>query len=289
MNPIDVDSKSPARSSAPNADPDEVVPCTLAQLLGYFLKLGTTSFGGPIALTGYMQRDLVEQHRWISKRDYREGLALAQLAPGPLAAQLAIYLGWVRSGILGATLVGLAFVIPSFLMVLVLSLLYVRAGGLPWMRGVFYGIGAAVIAIIVRSAYKLTRLTLGKDRLLWLVFAVSAVVTAWTETESVWLFVASGLLVWFVRRWPSHRSACFFPLLPTWLGFAADAPASWLLSGLHGAPISPRSVASPGTSRKRARSSSAAGSRSSPSYTAALSTTSIGSTNTNSWTPSPSR
>ena len=113
---------------------------------------GTFGFGGPIALAGYMQRDLVEQRRWISKQDYVEGLALAQLAPGPLAAQLAIYLGWVRAGVLGATLVAAAFILPSFLMVLALSALYVRFGGLPWMQGVFYGIGAAVIAIIARSA-----------------------------------------------------------------------------------------------------------------------------------------
>ena len=87
----------------------------------YFLRLGTFGFGGPIALVGYMQRDLVEDRRWVSKQDYSEGLALAQLAPGPLAAQLAIYLGWLRGGSLGATLVAIAFVLPSFLMVLALS------------------------------------------------------------------------------------------------------------------------------------------------------------------------
>src|SRR5213594_1415285 len=147
--------------------PTSAPPVSLSRFLAYFLWLGTTGFGGPIALAGYMQRDLVERRRWISKQDYLEGLALAQLAPGPLAAQLAIYLGWVRARVLGATLVGLAFVLPSFLMVMALSALYLRFGGLPWMQGVFYGIGAAVIAIIVRSATKLVRLTLGGDRLLW--------------------------------------------------------------------------------------------------------------------------
>src|SRR4051812_48289632 len=154
----------------------------MREFLLYFLRLGTFGFGGPIALAGYMQRDLVEQRRWLSKQDYLEGLALAQLAPGPLAAQLAMYLGWVRAGVLGATLVSVAFILPSFLMVLALAALYLRFGGLPWMQSVFYGVGAAVIAIIVRSAYKLVRLTLGKDWLLWLLFAVSAVVTAWTES-----------------------------------------------------------------------------------------------------------
>ena len=138
-----------------------------------------------------MQRDLVERRGWISKKDYVEGLALAQLAPGPLAAQLAIYLGWVRAGTLGATLVGAAFILPSFVMVLALSALYVRFGGLPWMQGAFYGIGAAVIAIIARSALKLVQHDARRrTALLWALFAVSAVVTAWTEREIVWLFLA---------------------------------------------------------------------------------------------------
>src|ERR1041384_6607910 len=149
-----------------------------------------------------MQRDLVERRRWISKQDYVEGLALAQLAPGPLAAQLAIYLGWVRAGTLGATLVSAAFILPSFLMVLALSALYVRFGGLSWMQGMFYGIGAAVIAIIGRSAYKLVRMTLATDRLLWVLFAVSAVVTAWTESEVIWLFVLSGIVALVVKTGP---------------------------------------------------------------------------------------
>src|SRR5215468_1226889 len=163
----------------------QTVPCTLREFLGYFVRLGTFGFGGPIALAGYMQRDLVEERRWISKQDYLEGLALAQLAPGPLAAQLAIYLGWVRAGNLGATLVSAAFILPSFLMVLAISAVYVRFGGLSWMQGLFYGIGAAVIAIIGRSAYKLVRMTLGKDWLLWAIFVLSAVVTAWTEREII--------------------------------------------------------------------------------------------------------
>src|SRR5437867_12933548 len=107
-----------------------------------------------------MQRDLVEQRRWFTSEEYLRGLALAQLAPGPLAAQLAIYLGWARGGVLGATLVGVAFILPSFLIVLILSAAYIHLHGLAWMQSAFYGIGAAVIAIIVRSAVKLTRLTL---------------------------------------------------------------------------------------------------------------------------------
>jgi chromate transporter len=195
--------KAPAAEPAPAAGvPAELVPCTLGELLLYFLRLGALGFGGPIALAGYMQRDLVERRRWISRPDYVEGLALAQLAPGPQAAQLAMYLGWVRAGVAGATLVGIAFILPSFVMVLALAALYLEFGGLPWMRGAFYGIGAAVIAIIARSAYKLVRLTVGKDWLLAALLAINAAVTAWTETEIVWVFVLSGVVALLVRAPP---------------------------------------------------------------------------------------
>src|SRR5947207_15920346 len=130
----------------PVLDGASLAPFTLRDLLVYFLRLGTFGFGGPIALAGYMQRDLVEGRRWVSRQDYVEGLAFAQLCPGPLAAQLAMYLGWIRAGFLGATLVGIAFIGPSFLMVLALAALYLEFGGLWWMQGVFYGVGAAVIA-----------------------------------------------------------------------------------------------------------------------------------------------
>jgi len=203
------------------------VPCTLRDFLGYFLRLGTFGFGGPIALAGYMQRDLVERRQWISKQDYVEGLALAQLAPGPLAAQLAIYLGWVRAGTLGATLVSIAFVLPSFLMVLALSAVYVRFGGLYWMQGVFYGIGAAVIAIIARSAYKLVRMTLRTDALLWTLFTLSAVVTAGTETEVVWLFVLSGLVAMVIKTGvPFGGRTTALSAVPIWLITGIAGPAS---------------------------------------------------------------
>jgi chromate transporter len=197
-------------------------PPTLAAFVRYFLKLGAIGFGGPIALVGYMQRDLVEGRKWVSPEDYKEGLALAQLAPGPLAAQLAIYLGWVRAGVLGATLVGLAFVLPSFLMVMALSAAYLRFGGMAWMQGAFYGIGAAVIGIIARSAWKLARGTMGKARLLWGLFGVSALVTAITETEIVWLFLVCGVVGGLAARPPSPRVA------------AAFLPWPFLLTGLHG-------------------------------------------------------
>lgn len=172
---------------------------SLAAFAGYFLRLGTFGFGGPIALAGYMQRDLVEERGWVTKDEYVKGLALAQLAPGPLAAQLAIYLGWARGGILGATLVALAFVLPSFVMVMAISVAYVRFGGLAWMQSAFYGIGAAVIAIILRSSYKLVKLTLGRDWLLWTIFAANAIATAIMEAEVVSLILGCGVAALLVR------------------------------------------------------------------------------------------
>src|SRR5437764_4312011 len=180
---------------------------SLWQMVQYMTKLGTIGFGGPVALVGYMQRDLVEERKWISENDYKEGLTLAQLMPGPLAAQLAIYLGYVHYGITGATVAGVAFVLPSFLMVVALGAAYVAYGGLTWMQAVFYGVGAAVIGIIALSAYKLTTKSIGKDRLLWAIYIVAAAVTIVTESEFVWIFLISGLLVWLVRAPPKKGIA----------------------------------------------------------------------------------
>ncbi|HUQ25005.1 MAG TPA: chromate transporter [Burkholderiales bacterium] len=181
-------------------------PYSLWQMVAYMTKLGSVGFGGPVALVGYMHRDLVERRGWISESDYKEGLALSQLMPGPLAAQLAIYLGYVHYGISGATLVGVAFVVPSFLMVIALGAAYVAYGGLTWMQAVFYGVGAAVIGIIAISAYKLTTKSIGKDKLLWAIYLVAAVWTIITESETVWVFLVAGVLVWLVRAPPKIGS-----------------------------------------------------------------------------------
>jgi len=186
----------------PAGDRPAVIEVPFWKFLLYFLYLGARGFGGPIALAGYMQRDLVERRRWTSEEDYQVGLALAQLAPGPLAAQLAIYLGYVRGGIFGATLVGVAFILPSFLMVVAVGIHYLQYGGLWWMRALFYGIGAAVIGIIVRAAYKLTRITIKEDILLWIIFGVLALTTAWAEEEIVWLFLLGGVVALAVKAPP---------------------------------------------------------------------------------------
>jgi len=201
-------------TTAPEVSTTNATRYTLWQLVRYMLALGTWGFGGPVALAGYMYRDLVERRRWITEADYKEGLALAQLMPGPLAAQLAIYLGYVHYRLLGASLAGVAFVLPSFFMVVGLGAAYTAYGGIGWMQSVFYGVGAAVIGIIAMSACKLTSKNVGKDRLLWPIFLVSAAVTVATQSEEVWLFLGAGVLVWLWR-----------------------APPAWLRhgSGLHGA------------------------------------------------------
>jgi chromate transporter len=203
-------------------------PVPLVAWAGYFLRLGTLGFGGPIALTAAMQRDLVEARGWITSAEYREGLALAQLTPGPLAAQLAFYLGWVRWRVLGATVTALAFVGPSLVMVLVLAWLYLRYGGLSWMQSAFYGIGAAVIALIARGALKLAERTVGRDPLLIAVMLANAAVVVWTARELFWVFVLSGVAVPVVRRWSSRTDlpGAVTPLLLPW---------TWWITGLHGA------------------------------------------------------
>jgi chromate transporter len=197
---------------------------SLSELVRYFLYLGTFGFGGPVALIGFMHRDLVEQRRWIDEDEYRLGVALAQIMPGPLAAQLAIALGYFQRGVLGATAVGLAFVLPSFIMVIGISIAYKRFGGLWWMQALFYGIGAAVIAIIAIAAYKLARSTNKRDPLLWAVFGALAIVTMWAEAELAEFFVIAGLVTLFVRARPTRVQA-----LTAGLGGAAVVAAIWLI------------------------------------------------------------
>ena len=199
---------------------------SLKQLIVYFLKLGTWGFGGPVALVGYMNRDLVENKKWLTDEEYKEGLALAQLAPGPLAAQLGIYIGFVHYGILGATLVGLAFVIPSFIMVVLLGMAYKMYSGLPWVQAIFYGVGAAVIGIIALSAYKLTIKSISKLEvdaiktkwLLWIFYIAGITITVITQREDVFVFILAGIL-YMLYKSP-----------PKWIRKPATLPAVFLMS-----------------------------------------------------------
>jgi chromate transporter len=203
----------------------------LAELVGYMLKLGTIGFGGPVALVGYMHRDLVERRKWVSEAEYKEGLTLAQLMPGPLSAQLAIYLGYVHHGTLGATLAGVAFVLPSFLMVVVVGWVYVELGGIRSMQAMFYGVGPAVIAIITLSAYKLTQKTIGRSRLLWGIYLSSMGATIVAETEFVLLFLVAGIVVWAART-PSRRSSPPVSLCVLAPLFATGASQNEYLNGV---------------------------------------------------------
>jgi chromate transporter len=201
---------------------------SLRELTGYFFKLGYSGFGGPVALVGYMHRDLVEKRRWISDEKYKEGLALAQLAPGPLAAQLGIYLGFVHYRIIGATLAGISFILPSFLMVVGLGIAYKLFGGLPWMQAVFYGVGAAVVGIIILSAYKLTIRSVSKISLrafrtywlLWLLFLSGLILTVITQSEELLLFIFAGVVYMIVKS------------PPRWLGSAKSSISLFLFTGI---------------------------------------------------------
>src|SRR5712692_5849628 len=206
--------------------PHHTTNCSVRDLLSYFLRLGTLGFGGPIALAARMEKDLVEGRGWIPRQDYVEGLAFSQLSPGPLAAQLAMYLGWVREGRFGAAIVSVAFILPSFLMAVSLAAAYVYFGQLSWIQGMFYGIGAAVIAIIAQSAFRLARKTLGKDLFLWLVFASVAITTVWTGSEIVWLFVLCGAISVVVKAAPAFLSKPAVPSIAGGFG--------WLLTGMQG-------------------------------------------------------
>ncbi len=208
-------------------------PAGLWPLAAYFLKLGALGFGGPVALAGFMHRDLVERRRWLDEETYGLALALSNIMPGPLAAQLAIAIGYFLHGIVGATLVGLAFVLPSFLLVVVLSVLYVAFGGLWWMQALFYAIGATVIAIITIAAYKLARNTNKRDPLLWGIFAVLFVVTAVAQAELAVLFVLAGLVVLLVKT-PPRRLTGRVPFL----GLAPwPAPLAVVALGAVAAPV----------------------------------------------------
>ena len=202
---------------------------TLKQLVQYFLKLGYAGFGGPVALVGYMYLDLVEKRKWISEEEYKDGLALAQLAPGPLAAQLSIYIGYIHYKVLGATLAGLAFVLPSFIMVVAIGIAYKMFGGLPWMQAIFYGVGSAVIGIIAISSYRLSERSVSKfnfralkqNWILWLFFLAAAVLTVITEQEEILLFIAAGFLYMVIKAPPKwiKKPATINSILLLGIGF----------------------------------------------------------------------
>jgi chromate transporter len=176
---------------------------TFRQFLGYFLWLGTFGFGGPIATVGYMQRDLVERRGWLDKQEFLNGVALGQTTPGPLAAQVAMWVGFLLRGTLGAFLIVVPFIVPSFIVVLAVAFFYVRYQGLDWVQALFYGIAPGVMAIIAIAAVKLARLTNKKEVRLWVISAITMVVTAVTQSEIAAIFIAAGLLI-LIWEAPPH-------------------------------------------------------------------------------------
>jgi chromate transporter len=200
----------------------------IADLIRYFLYLGTFGFDGPVALVGFMHRDLVQKRACVTEDTYKLSLALAQIMPGPLAAQTAIAIGYFEGGIVGATLAGIAFVLPSFLMVVGISLVYVAYGGLWWMQALFYAIGATVIAIIAIAAYKLARSTNKRDPLLWAVFVVLTAVTLWAQAELAEFFIFAGMIVLLLRAWPGWKQGLFLTLGGVAMGVAIWSLEAWL-------------------------------------------------------------
>lgn len=200
-------------------------------LFFYFLRLGSLGFGGPIALAGYMRRDLVEARGWYREDEYQQGLAIAQTMPGPLAAQLAMWLGYLERGALGALLVALPFVVPPFLIVTSVAALYAHYQGLSEVQSIFFGVGPAVMAIIAIAAVKLARSTNKTDPVLWIVAAVVCTATAVSGAEIVWLFLAAGVFgaLYYGGGLPRPRGAAGFSPLTlasvkgfVWLGGTAS-------------------------------------------------------------------
>lgn len=197
--------------------------------LRYFLGLGTWGFGGPIATVGYMQRDLVERQEWVGRGDFLDGVALGQTMPGPLAAQVVMWIGYLRRGSLGALATAVVFILPSFVLVLAVAVLYVRYQGLDWVQALFYGIAPAVMAIIAVAAMRLAQLTNGRDVRLWVISAITLVVTAVTGAEIALLFIAAGLVMMLWEAPPRLRKPSSAALvLPTYSVEISLAPGTHL-------------------------------------------------------------
>jgi chromate transporter len=187
----------------PLAAPPHRVP--MRDIVGYFLRLGTVGFGGPVSLVGQMEKELVQERRWLTAEEMRNAIAVSQTLPGPLAIQVGIFIAYLLGGFWGAWAGGWAFILPNFVIVAVLAALYVHFGGLSWMTPVFYGVSPAVIALILHSCWRLAKLGM-EDRLQWMMTAGCFVVTIWLQAEVAILFVICGVIgiLWYgslFRSW----------------------------------------------------------------------------------------
>src|SRR5215475_2429749 len=163
----------------------------LGEVVLYFLRLGLLGFGGPVALVGQMERELVSDRKWLSKDQMREAIAICQSLPGPLAIQVGIYISFLRAGFWGAWAGGWAFIFPNFVIVAALGALYVYLGDLKPVTAIFYGVSPAVIALILHSTYRLAKLGM-EDWPQWVIAAACAIITFALEAEVALLFIASG-------------------------------------------------------------------------------------------------
>lgn len=204
---------------------------SVGALVGYFLRLGLTGFGGPVALANYVRRDLVDRHHWIRADEYDEGLAIATACPGPLAYQLGVYCGYILHGTVGAFAVALAFAAAPFLIVVGVAALYVRYGSTWELRGLFYGVGPVVIALIIRSCYDLGRKTLRGEWLAYLFAVIACAITIVVQKELTAIFLVAGALGVFLFYRPSAASARPARSKPT---FPSDTRLSSLTSVLVG-------------------------------------------------------
>ncbi len=203
---------------------------TLGQLLRYFFYLGATGFGGPVALIAYMRRHLVDERQWLSDQEFKEGVALSQLAPGPMAAQLAMFIGYLHSGVVGATLVSIIFILPAFLLVMALGAAYLHYGKMPLLEAAFVAVGAAIVAIIAKGGWNLTRKTAGCDPVLWGIAAILMGITYFgVPALPLWLLVA-GLVNLLIKFPPRPNPAPALPMvLAPWMLGAPPASLATLL------------------------------------------------------------
>jgi chromate transporter len=208
----------------------------IKELVRYYLRLGLLGFGGPVALVGQMERELVAGRGWVTRDEMREGIAICQSLPGPLAIQVGIWLSYLRGGFWGAWAGGWAFILPNFLIVTVMGALYVHFGGLSWVTAIFYGVSPAVIALILHSCYRLTKLGMD-DWLQWALAAGAFVVTVSVRAEVAWIFLASGVVgilyygSWLRTRASASTASSFVFGVPLLAGAGGAAASSGALLG----------------------------------------------------------
>ncbi len=199
----------------------------IRDLVLYYLRLGTLGFGGPVALCGQMERELVQERRWLTKDEMREAIAVCQSLPGPLAIQVGIFISYIRGGFWGAWAGGWAFILPNFVIVAALAALYVHFGGLSLVTAIFYGVSPAVIALILHSCYRLAKLGM-EDWLQWVIVAICFVVTVAVQAEVALLFVGAGILgvLYYGTLFRARPASSSLPLLAVWPVSTSVAPAA---------------------------------------------------------------